>query len=367
VVSCVYRSSDPVVVAAPGGTGNPEPGSPAPPVRGFSAIILRMASGGPGPKDPLFVSDGERNEAIERLNGFFSEGRLTFEELSARLDEAYSARTDVELEALFRGLPKPTPPPPKGMARFNLRRQANRIVGTATPAVVCTAIWAMTGHGAFWPEWVWLGTGVVLLGEQRGAGRRRHRQLEREHRARRPSIGMADRYALPPGAATQDRRRVLTVVFVDIVGSTEKALQVGDGAWREVLRHFEHVVGRELEAHHGRKLFTKGDEIVATFRTSGEAIRYACALREAMSPLNLALRTGIHTGELEGRRGDLTGIALHIGQRISASAAPDEILVSSTVRELAQGSPIQFSDRGEHELRGLEGAWHLYAVEGTGH
>src|SRR5580658_9865981 len=226
------------------------------PVASVSAIILRMASRDPGPKDPLFVSDGERNEAIERLNGFFSEGRLTFDELSARLDEAYSARTDVELEALFRGLPKPIPSAPKGMARFNLRRQANRIVGTATPAAVCTVIWAMTGHGPFWPEWVWLGTGVVLLGEERGASRRRHRQLARESRASRSSIGTGGRYALPPSAGTQDRRRVLTVVFVDIVGSTEQALQMGDGAWREVLRRFEYVVRGELEAHHGRKLFT---------------------------------------------------------------------------------------------------------------
>jgi class 3 adenylate cyclase len=304
----------------------------------------------------MFVSDVERNDAIERLNGFFSEGRLTFDELSARLDESYAARTDVELEAVFRGLPKPPPPPQKGIARHEVRRLANRAVGTATPAIICTAIWAMTGHGAFWPEWVWFGTGVAFLSGQRSASRRRNRELDR---------GQSARGELPRGAGSQDRRRVLTAVFVDIVGSTEKALVLGDSRWREVLRRFEHLVGKELEAHHGRELFTKGDEVVATFRSPGDAVRYACALRDAIRPLGVEIRAGIHTGELEGRRTDLSGIALHIGQRISAAAAADEVLVSSTVRELAHGSGIEFVDRGEHELRGLEGTWHLYAVGAT--
>jgi class 3 adenylate cyclase len=316
-----------------------------------------MASRDPGGGDPLFVSDVERNDAIERLNGFFSEGRLTYDELSARVDQTYAARTDVELEAVFRGLPKPPPPAQKGIVGHRLRGQANRIVGTATPAVICTAIWAMTGHGAFWPEWVWFGTGVALLGEQRSSSRRRHRQQSRE-----PSY----RDAPPPFAGTQDRRRILTAVFVDIVGSTEKAIVLGDSRWREVLHRFEQLVSQELVAQHGRKLFTKGDEVVATFRSPGEAVRYACALRDAVRPLDLELRSGIHTGELEGRSTDLSGIALHIGQRISATAAPDEVLVSSTVRELAHGSGIEFVDRGEHELRGLEGTWHLYAVGTAG-
>jgi class 3 adenylate cyclase len=311
-----------------------------------------MASRVPSGGDPLFVSDVERNEAIERLNAFYAEGRLTYDELSTRLDRAYTVRTDVELDALFEGLPKPLPATEKGLRSLNLRRQATRVVRTATPGIICTAIWAMSGHGAFWPEWVWFGTGVVFMGELGSSGRRRHRELGRG----------ASAAALAPGAATHDRRRVLTAVFVDIVGSTEKAGALGDSRWREVLGRFERRVGKELEAHHGRQLFAKGDEVVATFRSPGDAVRYACALRDALRPLDLEVRSGIHSGELEGRRGDLSGIALHIGQRISASAAPDEILVSSTVRDLAYGSGIEFTDRGEHELRGLEGTWHLYAV-----
>lgn len=324
-----------------------------------------MASRVPGGGDPLFVSDGERNEAIERLNAFYAEGRLTYDELSTRVDRAYTVRTDVELDRLFEGLPKPPPPAEKGLRRPNLGRLANRVVGTATPAVICTAIWAMTGHGSFWPEWVWFGTGVALLGEARSASRRSHRSSQDDRSgpshlppSRFPSSG------LPPSAGTPVRRRVLTVVFADIVGSTEKALELGDARWREVLGRFDQLVGQELAAHRGRKLFTKGDEVVATFLAPGEAIRYACALRDAVGRLDLEVRVGIHTGELEGRRTDLSGIALHIGQRISAAGAPDEILVSSTVRDLAQGSGIEFADRGEHELRGLDGTWHLYAVNG---
>jgi class 3 adenylate cyclase len=315
-----------------------------------------MASRVPGGGDPLFVSDGERNEAIERLNAFYAEGRLTYDELSTRLDRAYTVRTDVELDALFAGLPKPPPPAEKGLRRPDLGRLANRVVGTATPAVICTAIWAMTGHGSFWPEWVWFGTGVAVLGEARSASRRSHRSPLGDSRGSSP---------LPPGDGSPVRRRVLTAVFADIVGSTEKALELGDARWRAVLRRFEELVGRELDAHRGRKLFTKGDEVVATFLAPGEAIRYACALRAAVGRLDLEVRVGIHTGELEGRRSDLSGIALHIGQRISAVGEPGEILVSSTVRELAQGSGIEFTDRGEHELRGLEGSWHLYAVTGS--
>jgi len=151
-----------------------------------------MASRDPGNEDPLLISDVERNDAIERLNGFFSEGRLTFDELSARLDQTYAARTDVELDAVFRGLPKPAPPAQKSIARHDLRRVANRVVGTATPATICTVIWAMTGHGFLWPEWVWFGTGVVLLGEVRGSSRRRHREAEGSESQSDPSPGHRD-------------------------------------------------------------------------------------------------------------------------------------------------------------------------------
>jgi class 3 adenylate cyclase len=168
--------------------------------------------------------------------------------------------------------------------------------------------------------------------------------------------------SVPTGADTHERRMVLTAVFVDIVGSTQKATALGDTRWRETLRSFERIVDADLVTHHGRKLFTKGDEIVATFRSPARAIAYSRALRDDIRALDLEIRAGIHTGEIEGRHTDLSGIALHIGQRVSASASPGEILVSSTVRDLALGSGVEFIDRGEHELQGLPGSWRLYAV-----
>ncbi|MGH8996378.1 MAG: DUF1707 domain-containing protein [Acidimicrobiales bacterium] len=304
--------------------------------------------------EPIRISDADRNEAVERINAFFGEGRLDFEETSARLDEVYAARTDADLEHVFRGLPKSPAPPVR--ARRHLSRQGRRLLQIATPGIICTGIWAVTGaHGSFWPEWVWFATGLTVFGRLRGG---------RAHPARDYVLDHPDSAGAIGGGAGQ--RMILTAVFSDIVGSTQKAAAVGDGKWHEMLRSFEYVLDRELAAHGGQKLFTKGDEVVATFQSPAEAVRYAEAIRQGVATLQLELRSGIHTGELQGRQQDLSGIALHIGQRVSASAAPGEILVSSTVRDLALGSGIGFIDRGEHELRGVPGTWRLYAVENVG-
>jgi len=324
-------------------------------VEGWCAILLLVPSFGDRGEntDPIRISDAERNAAVERLNAFFAEGRLDLEECSSRLDEVNAARTDVELDNAFRGLPKPAPSSQNKVVQRDFRARAERVVAIATPGAACTLIWAFTGHSNYWPEWVWLATGIVELRRFRPS--RRRQTLER---LGRPAYGD------PPPIATDghDRRMVLTAVFVDIVGSTEKAAALGDSRWREILRSFEHLVERELAAHHGRKLFTKGDEIVATFRSPAGAIEYARGVRDAVRPLQLEVRVGIHTGEVEGHSGDLSGITLHIGQRVSATALTGEILVSSTVRDLALGSGLEFVDRGEHDLRGLPGSWHLYAV-----
>jgi class 3 adenylate cyclase len=307
-----------------------------------------------GTPEPIRISDSERNAAVERINEFFGEGRLDFEETSGRLDEIYAAKTDVELEQAFRGLPRPAAP----KERRRLPRDMRRVVQVATPAGLCTVIWAMTGaHGYFWPEWVWFGSGLSIIGYLRPG----HRHIDRDHRRRERSLDPAS--PGPLGPASADGRMILTAVFADIVNSTEKASGLGDARWRELLRSFEYTVDRLLVVNQGRKLFTKGDEVVATFRTPAQAIDYARGIRDGVARLGLELHVGIHTGEVEGRKGDLSGIALHIGQRVSASAAAGEILVSSTVRDLALGSGIGFVDRGEHELRGLPGTWRLYAVE----
>ena len=195
-------------------------------VVGWCAILLLVPSFGDrgGNTDPIRISDAERNDAAERLNAFFAEGRLDLEECSSRLDEVNAARTDVELDNAFRGLPKPTPPSQDKVVRRDFRARAERVVAIATPGVACTVIWAFTGHSNYWPEWVWLATGIAELRRFRPS--RRRRTLER---LGRPA------YSDPPPIATDghDRRMVLTAVFVDIVDSTEKAAALGDSRWRE--------------------------------------------------------------------------------------------------------------------------------------
>jgi class 3 adenylate cyclase len=162
---------------------------------------------------------------------------------------------------------------------------------------------------------------------------------------------------------TPETHRVLaTVVFTDIVGSTERAAQLGDRAWRELLDAHDGVVRRQLERFRGREVNTMGDGFVATFDGPGRAIECACAIRDALSSLEIDVRSGLHTGEIELRGDDVAGIAVHIAQRVSALAAPRQVLVSRTVTDLVVGSGIQFADRGEHELRGVPGTWHLYSV-----
>jgi class 3 adenylate cyclase len=160
-----------------------------------------------------------------------------------------------------------------------------------------------------------------------------------------------------------DTDRVLaTVLFTDIVGSTERAAQLGDRSWRELLDSHDRVVRRQLERFRGREVNTSGDGFVATFDGPGRAVQCACAIRDAVKALEMEVRTGLHVGEIELRGNDVAGIAVHLAQRVSALAAPGEVLVSRTVTDLVVGSGIQFADRGEHELRGVPGTWHLYSV-----
>jgi class 3 adenylate cyclase len=164
---------------------------------------------------------------------------------------------------------------------------------------------------------------------------------------------------------THDDHRVLaTVLFTDIVGSTALAGQLGDRQWREILASHDALVLTELERFRGREVKTTGDGVLATFDGPGRALRCARAIRDALQPLGLAVRIGVHTGEIEQRGDDVAGIAVHIGQRVCALAGPGEILASSSVPPLVAGSGIEFTDRGEHELKGVPGHWRVYAVEG---
>ena len=168
---------------------------------------------------------------------------------------------------------------------------------------------------------------------------------------------------------TGERRRLepdrvlATVMFTDIVGSTQRAAEVGDGRWRELRGNWHTVMRKELTAFRGREVDTAGDGLLATFDGPARAIRCACSVRERVHALGLQVRIGLHTGECELVGDGVVGIAVHIGARVAALAGPDEVLVSSTVRDLVAGSGLQFVDRGTHSLKGVPDDWRLFVVQ----
>ncbi len=161
-----------------------------------------------------------------------------------------------------------------------------------------------------------------------------------------------------------DPNRVLaTVLFTDIVGSTDRAAAMGDRKWKDLLDEHDRAVRRQLERFRGREIKTIGDAFLVTFDGPGRAIQCAAAIREATRALGIEVRAGVHTGEIELRGDDIAGMAVHIGARVVGLAGTGEILVSSAVPPLVAGSNIGFVERGEHELKGVPGRWHLFAAE----
>jgi pimeloyl-ACP methyl ester carboxylesterase/class 3 adenylate cyclase len=157
-------------------------------------------------------------------------------------------------------------------------------------------------------------------------------------------------------------RLLATVLFTDIVGSTKRASELGDRPWADLLGRHHAAVRRELERFRGQEIDTAGDGFFATFDGPARAVRCALAVREAVQPLGLEIRAGVHTGEIELSDGAMRGLAVHIGQRVLAQAEPGEVLVSSTVRDLSAGSGLAFSDRGVHVLKGVPEEWRLFGV-----
>ena len=162
-----------------------------------------------------------------------------------------------------------------------------------------------------------------------------------------------------------------TVLFTDIVGSTEQASRLGDRRWRELLEVHDELARRVVEEFQGQLIKTTGDGVLATFDGPGRGIRCAAALRDELRAIGLQIRAGLHTGELEVmngdvelRDGDVGGIAVHIAARVMATAGPGEVVTSRTVRDLVVGSDITVKDRGRHRLKGVEGTWPLFAVAG---
>src|SRR3984957_5067500 len=161
-----------------------------------------------------------------------------------------------------------------------------------------------------------------------------------------------------------DDRVLATVLFTDIVDSTRRAAEIGDRDWRALLDAHDAVVRAPLGRFRGRGVNTSGDSFLATFDGPQRAIRCAMAIRDAVQALGIQVRAGLHTGECEVRGDDIGGIAVHIGARVSALAGPNDVLVSSTLRDLVIGSGLEFEERGAYKLKGVPGEWHLFAIVG---
>jgi class 3 adenylate cyclase/pimeloyl-ACP methyl ester carboxylesterase len=166
-------------------------------------------------------------------------------------------------------------------------------------------------------------------------------------------------------AEVADDRVLATVLFTDIVDSTRRAAEMGDRDWHALLDAHDAVVRSQLVRFRGREVNTSGDGFLAMFDGPQRAIRCAMAIRDAVQALGIEVRAGLHTGECEVRGDDIGGIAVHIGARVSALAGPNDVLVSSTLRDLVIGSGLEFEARGVHELKGVPGEWHLFAVAST--
>jgi class 3 adenylate cyclase len=157
-------------------------------------------------------------------------------------------------------------------------------------------------------------------------------------------------------------RILSTVLFTDIVGSTQRLADVGDARWADLLAQHDELARREIERHRGRYIDSTGDGLLAAFDGPARAVRCAQALGAAVGKLGLEIRAGCHTGEIELAGDRIRGLAVHISARVAALARAGEVLVSSTVRDLTAGSGLQFEDAGEHELKGIPDRWHLYLV-----
>jgi class 3 adenylate cyclase len=163
-------------------------------------------------------------------------------------------------------------------------------------------------------------------------------------------------------AEVPDDRVLATLLFTDIVDSTRRAAEMGDRDWHALLDAHDAIVRVQLSRFRGREVNTSGDGFLAMFDGPQRAIRCAMAIRDAVQALGIEVRAGLHTGECEIRGDDIGGIAVHIGARVSALAAPNDVLVSSTLRDLVIGSGLQFEERGTYDLKGVPGEWRLFAV-----
>lgn len=164
------------------------------------------------------------------------------------------------------------------------------------------------------------------------------------------------------GGGLRALRKLATVLFFDVVGSTEVAARMGDRRWRELLETYVDVARREVERGGGQLISTSGDGALATFEMPADAVRTGTRIADAVRALRIDIKAGVHTGEIEIVGDDVAGLGVHIAARVMAEAGPGEVLVSRTVCDLVTGSGLRFEDRGDHDLRGVPGSWRLFAV-----
>jgi class 3 adenylate cyclase len=175
-------------------------------------------------------------------------------------------------------------------------------------------------------------------------------------------LGEVREFVLNIGSPAPINRMLSTILFTDIVGSTRKAAELGDAGWKELLEKHNRVVREEVQRNGGIVIKSTGDGFLAAFDGPTRALKCACSIRKSLNSLGIQIRAGLHTGECIFSESDVSGIAVHIASRIMNLASPNEILLSSTVRDLVYGSNISFEDKGEHELEGIEGKRHLFSL-----
>ena len=326
------------------------------------ALVLwgAMAKQTRTPDYPWGVDEAEILQAIANMPMNVSDRPQRLEAMSR---EACPTGTEEEIKALamlFRNAM--TPGASAALARMNLAIDVRDVL----PAIrVPTLVLHHTGD-----PWVEVGNGRYLAEHIPGAT---YVELPEEGHfpstsTAGPSLDVMEQFlrrAWDAGAAEESEpdRVLATVLFTDIVGSSERAAAVGDREWRKTLEQHHELVRRQLVRFRGREVDTAGDGFFASFDGPARAIRCACAISEAVGELGIDVRAGLHTGECEVVDGKVAGIAVHTGARVAAQAQPGEVLVSSTVKDLVAGSEIQFADRGVAALKGIPGEWRLFAVE----
>jgi len=322
-------------------------------LKGAMARVLRA---------PDYPWGDDEAEALDHIAKVTADVGRRGERLLAQAREACPSGTDEEIAAFAKFLQNGlTPGGSQALARMNLGIDIRHVL----PAI---RIPTLVLHNAG-DTWVPVGNGRYLAQHIPGARYVEFPDDGHVHSAATSGPLMEEierflRRAWDAAAAEESEpdRVLATVLFTDIVGSSEHAATLGDRAWRDVLQRHHEIVRSHLLRHRGVEVDTAGDGFFASFDGPARAIRCACAVTESVRELGIDVRAGLHTGECELVDGKVAGIAVHTGARVASQAQPGEVLVSSTVKDLVAGSGIEFQDRGLAELKGIPGDWRLFAV-----